>query len=74
MGDYQRSIEDCKVTLDLNPWHFATASGMGSCYLQTGDLEAAVAAFETAVAINPRLTDTKWQIANLKKTIQKDRQ
>ena len=29
---YQESIHDCKLVLDLNPYHFAAASGMGMCY------------------------------------------
>ena len=29
---YQESIQDCQLVLDLNPYHFAAASGMGMCY------------------------------------------
>lgn len=29
---YNESIADCKVTLELNPYHFGAASGMGMCY------------------------------------------
>lgn len=32
LNRYQESIEDCRVVLELNPWHFAAASGMGLCY------------------------------------------
>ena len=32
LGRYQESIEDCQLVLELNPYHFGAASGMGMCY------------------------------------------
>lgn len=28
---YRESVADCRVVLELNPYHFAAAAGMGTC-------------------------------------------
>src|SRR5207253_1274904 len=35
-GRFAESIDDCKQALEVNPYHFGAAAGMGQCYLQLG--------------------------------------
>lgn len=53
--ELSKSIEDCKKTIELNPFHFGALAGMGQCYLKLGDLSAALDAFQRALEINPNL-------------------
>jgi tetratricopeptide (TPR) repeat protein len=53
--ELSKSIEDCKKTVELNPFHFGALAGMGQCYLKLGDLTAAMDAFQRALEINPNL-------------------
>ena len=53
--ELSKSIEDCKRTIELNPFHFGALAGMGQCYLKLGDLAAALDAFQRALEINPNL-------------------
>ena len=53
--ELSKSIEDCKRTIELNPFHFGALAGMGQCYLKLGDLTAALDAFQRALEINPNL-------------------
>lgn len=55
MGRYEESIEDCKTVLQLQPYHFAAASGMGLCYLQLRKEAEALRSFEEALAIHPAM-------------------
>lgn len=56
----------CKLVLDLNPHHFGAASGMGMCYMGLDDYQAALAAFESALAINPHMEAVRRYAAALK--------
>ena len=53
--ELSKSIEDCKRTIELNPFHFGALAGMGQCYLKLGDLTAALEAFQRALEIKPNL-------------------
>ena len=53
--ELSKSIEDCKKTVELSPFHFGALAGMGQCYLKLGDLAAAMDAFQRALEINPNL-------------------
>ena len=53
--ELSKSVEDCKRTIELNPFHFGALAGMGQCYLKLGDLTAALDAFQRAIEINPNL-------------------
>ena len=53
--ELSKSVEDCKRTIELNPFHFGALAGMGQCYLKLGDLTTALDAFQRALEINPNL-------------------
>lgn len=66
MNQHKEAIEFCDLALDLNPYHFGAASGKGMCCAAIGKYEEAITAFETAVAIKPRLEHLKHHIVQLR--------
>jgi tetratricopeptide (TPR) repeat protein len=52
---FEQSIEDNRIVLDLNPYHFGAAIGMGHAYLQLRDKLQAIECFQQALTINPNL-------------------
>jgi tetratricopeptide (TPR) repeat protein len=52
---YPESVQDCIRVLDLNPFHFGAAAGMGQCYLQMRRYGAALKAFRLAIQLHPHL-------------------
>lgn len=55
LGQFQESIDDSAIVLDLNPYHFGAAIGMGHAYIQLSDKEIAAMCFQHALKINPHL-------------------
>jgi tetratricopeptide (TPR) repeat protein len=72
MHRYEESIEVCQLVLQLNPYHFGAASGMGMCQLQLENHPAALAAFERALAINPAMDPIQTYVAALKAKLADD--
>lgn len=66
MEQYQESIKLCELVLELNPYHFAAASGMGMCYMKLADYKGALKAYERALQINPGLSHIKRFVLALK--------
>ncbi len=50
LGRHAESILDCQHTLELNPYHFGAAAGMGQCYMEINDRPAALETFRRASA------------------------
>jgi tetratricopeptide (TPR) repeat protein len=71
LGRFAASIRDCNQTLDLNPYHFGAASGIGRCHLQLGNPAAALAAFRRALALNPNLEGVRAHALYLERAIKK---
>eukprot|EP00879_Flechtneria_rotunda_P017099 GHRR01017907.1.p1 GENE.GHRR01017907.1~~GHRR01017907.1.p1 ORF type:complete len:192 (+),score=67.67 GHRR01017907.1:285-860(+) len=74
MNNYNDSIEVCKLALQLNPYHFGAASGMGLCHLGNGDLKEALAAFELALSIHPGMEPTQTYVTALRAKLADDAQ
>ncbi|MBD2168513.1 tetratricopeptide repeat protein [Calothrix sp. FACHB-156] len=53
MGNYQKSLADCQMVVNLNPVHFGALHGMGLCYAALGKYSEAIQAFQRALAIQP---------------------
>ena len=62
--EYQRSIDDIKETLRLEPRHFGAWSGLGLVSVAQENYSGALAAFKKALSINPH-------IANIRRYVQK---
>ena len=52
---FEDMIEDAYAALNLNPFHFGAATGMGHAYLQLKDWPTAIDCFQLAMEINPNL-------------------
>jgi tetratricopeptide (TPR) repeat protein len=68
-GDFRRSIDDCKVVLRLNPFHFGAAAGMGQCFLKLNKPRAALRAFNQALDLNPALMELKDAVQTLREAL-----
>jgi tetratricopeptide (TPR) repeat protein len=65
MGAYEKSIQDCRRTIDLNPYHFGATAGLGHCYAHLGKYQLAADAYHRALAIHPRLDGVRQSIHHL---------
>lgn len=68
---YLESISDCRRTLDLNPFHFGAAAGLGQCHLQMSDQQAALDTFRHALKINPSMEGVRANVVYLQKMLKK---
>ncbi|MBD2681966.1 MULTISPECIES: tetratricopeptide repeat protein [Nostoc] len=53
IGDYQKSLADCQMVVQINPIHFGALHGMGLCYAALGRYSEAIRAFKRALEIQP---------------------
>lgn len=71
LAQYRESIEDCRQALEINPYHYGAASGMGQCYLQMDDFDAALESFRRALKLNPNLEGVRASVAYLERSKKK---
>ena len=67
MGDFQDAVEDGAIVLDLNPFHFGAAIGLGHAYKKMHDTDSAVFYFQKALDINPNLESIRRHIERMVK-------
>ncbi|MDZ8028125.1 MAG: tetratricopeptide repeat protein [Nostoc sp. SerVER01] len=53
IGDYQKSLADCQMVVQINSIHFGALHGMGLCYAALGRYGEAIRAFKRALEIQP---------------------
>ncbi|HEY9803163.1 MAG TPA: tetratricopeptide repeat protein [Leptolyngbyaceae cyanobacterium] len=53
MGEYQKSLADCQMVIQINPVHFGALHGIGLCYAALGKYTKAIKAFKRALEIQP---------------------
>jgi len=70
MERFDESVRDCHQTLEINPYHFGAAAGMGQCYLEQGRAAAALESFRRALRLNPSLEGVRAQVAYLQRTLE----
>ena len=69
-GNYVESIRDSHQSLELNPYHFSAATGMGQAYLQLNNQVSALECFRRALRLNPNLEGVRVQIERLSRMIE----
>ncbi len=69
---FVESIGDCREALELNPYHFGAAAGMGQCYLQLGNAASALECFRRALRLNPGLEGVRASVQHLERTLPKN--
>ena len=61
IGNYQKSLADCQMVVQLNPLHLGALHGIGLCWAVLGQYAEAIQAFQKALVIqlyslvNPKL-------------------
>lgn len=71
-GEFDESIRDCHQTLEINPYHFPAATGLGKCYLQLNNRSAALEAFRRAQRLNPGLDDVRAHVVFLQRALKEE--
>ena len=66
------AIRDCHQALEINPYHFTAAAGMGQCYLLQDNPVAALEAFRRALRLNPGLEEVRTQVVRLQRSRKQD--
>jgi tetratricopeptide (TPR) repeat protein len=66
---FEESIDDCRQTLELNPYHYPAAVGMAHCFLELGDAFAALESFRRSLRLNPDMEAVRTQVEYLQKTL-----
>lgn len=69
MEDDLASVRDIEQTLRLEPRHFGAVAGFGQICLRNGEPVSAVAAFQTALRLNPHLTGVRIAVEELKRCL-----
>jgi tetratricopeptide (TPR) repeat protein len=69
LQDYDASARDIAETLKLEPRHFGALSGLGLVNIALGRYEAALTAFEMALAHHPHLRGARENMRNLKEEL-----
>ena len=72
LGQYDAAIRDCHQALEINPYHFTAAAGMGQCYLLQDNPVAALEAFRRALRLNPGLEQVRAQVVRLQRSLRQD--
>ena len=68
-GRFVESIRDCQQTLEINPYHFGAAAGMGHCYMQLGNHAEALVCFRRALRLNPNLEGVRGNVVALQRLL-----
>ncbi len=66
---YDEAIRDHHRALELNPYHFLAAAGMGYALLRLKNLRGALEAFRRALKINPNLEAVRLEINRLRRLL-----
>jgi tetratricopeptide (TPR) repeat protein len=72
LGQYDAAIRDCHQALEINPYHFTAAAGMGQCYMLQDNPVAALEAFRRALRLNPGLEEVRAQVVRLQRSLKKE--
>jgi len=67
---FSESIRDCHQTLEINPYHFVAAAGMGKSYLKLDNHVSALQSFRRALRLNPNLEGIRAQVVRLAKMVE----
>jgi tetratricopeptide (TPR) repeat protein len=72
MEDYATALRDFRQALEINPYHFDAAVGMGQCLVQQGDLVAALQIFRRALRLNPGLENVRAHVIELQRSLNEE--
>jgi tetratricopeptide (TPR) repeat protein len=70
LGRFAESVRDCYEALEVNPYHFVAAVGMGRAYLELGNLNSALECFRRALRLNPDLEGIRAQADRIARIVE----
>ena len=70
LGQFANSVRDCHETLEINPYHFVAAVGMGRAYMELGNPVSALESFRRALRLNPDLEGVRAQVDRLARIVE----
>jgi tetratricopeptide (TPR) repeat protein len=70
LGRFAETIRDCHEALEINPYHFIAAVGMGRAYMELGNPVSALECFRRALRLNPDLEGVRAQVVRLAKLVE----
>jgi tetratricopeptide (TPR) repeat protein len=73
MGEFNKSIADCREVLKRNPGHFGALSGMGQIHVQLEQWDEALAWFRRALEVNPNMIGVEMNIRQIEERQKKKR-
>lgn len=68
---YVEAISSCNDALEINPYHFGAAAGMGQCYLKLDEQALALEAFRRALNLNPGLEGVRANVVYLERALER---
>ncbi|MGC4005124.1 MAG: tetratricopeptide repeat protein [Pirellulales bacterium] len=71
LNEFDDSIAACREALEINPYHFGAAAGMGQCYLKLGERSLSLEAFRRALKLNPNLEGVRANVVYLERLLEK---
>ena len=71
-GQYDASIRDCHQALEINPYHFTAAAGIGQCYLLQDNPVVALESFRRALRLSPGMEEVRAQVVRLQRSLKED--
>jgi tetratricopeptide (TPR) repeat protein len=71
MGEYAKSMADCRRVIELNPSHYGAWQGLGLCQLNEGDLVAACDSLRIALHLLPHDDATRESLRRCQELIRK---
>lgn len=68
-GNYGRAIDALTRTLELNPRNYEALTGLGSIMEETNRPDLALKAYQSALELDPHLTDLKDAVSRIEKDL-----
>ena len=72
MDELEASMDAIQRTLSLEPRHFGAVSGMGLIFMQRGDTDGALRAFEQVLKINPADVGARRRVQELRQRLDEE--
>lgn len=63
------AIRDCQQALEINPYHFGAAAGMGYCYVQLREHASAAECFRRALKLNPGMESARAKLIEVQRVL-----
>jgi len=69
VDQYDAAIGDCQQALEINPYHFTAAAGIGQCHLLQENPVAALESFRRALRLNPGMEEVRVKVIQLQRSL-----